>query len=202
VPVEKQDLNQAREPRDTVRFDDTEISAGAVGAAGTGFGYDDLYQRGALYRAAAMAGALETVLGLTVRYAKERVQFGRPIGKFQAVQQQIAVLATHVAASNACAQAAIAAHACGSGAFQTAAAKTRVGQAAGIAAEIAHQVHGAMGFTYEHELHRSTRRLWAWRDEFGSEVEWAIWLGRAVAKMGGEELWPFLTVQRHGLLPS
>ncbi len=202
VPVEKQDWNQAREPRDTVRFDVTEISASAVGAAGTGFGYDDLYLRGALCRTVAMAGALETVLGLTVRYAKERVQFGKPIGRFQAVQQQIAVLATHVAASNACAQAAIAAHARGEGTFEIAAAKTRVGQAAGAVAEIAHQVHGAMGFTHEHELHRSTRRLWAWRDEFGSEVEWAMWLGRTVAKMGGEELWPFLTLQRRGALAS
>ncbi|GAA4343420.1 acyl-CoA dehydrogenase family protein [Pigmentiphaga soli] len=195
--VEAQGWNHAREPRDTLRFDDAAISPDAIGAPGAGLGHDDLYLRGALARAVAMAGALETVLRLTVNYARERVQFGRPIGKFQAVQQQIAVLATHVAASNAAVQAAIAAHASGGGDFQVAAAKTRVGQAAGIAAAIAHQVHGAMGFTHEHDLHRSTRRLWAWRDEFGSEVEWAMWLGRSAARTGGEQLWPFLTSQRH-----
>ncbi len=195
VPVEAQGWNQAREPRDTVRFDGTEISADAIG---NGFDFDELYRRGALCRTAAMAGALEKVLALTLRYAGERVQFGRPIGKFQAVQQQIAVLATHVAASNAAANAAIAAHAGGDGAFQIAAAKTRVGQAAGVAAGIAHQVHGAIGFTHEHELHRSTRRLWAWRDEFGSEVEWASWVGQTVAKIGGEVLWPFLTGRSAG----
>lgn len=199
VPVEAQGWNQAREPRDTVRFDGVEIAADAVG---NGFDFDALYRRGALYRTVAMAGALEKVLALTVRYAGERVQFGRPIGKFQAVQQQIAVLATHVAASNAAANAAIAAHAGGDGAFQIAAAKTRVGQAAGVAAEIAHQVHGAIGFTHEHELHRSTRRLWAWRDEFGSEVEWAVWVGEAVAKIGGEGLWPFLTGHSIGGVPG
>lgn len=188
--VEAQGWNQAREPRDTVRFDGAGVAADAIGS---GLGFEALYLRGALCRSVAMAGALEKVLALTVRYAGERVQFGRPIGKFQAVQQQIAVLATHVAASNAAAHAAVAALAGGDGAFQIAAAKTRVGQAAGVAAEIAHQVHGAIGFTHEHELHRSTRRLWAWRDEFGSEVEWASWIGQAVVKGGGEALWPFLT---------
>ena len=75
-----------------------------------------------------------------------------------------------------------------------AAAKARVGEAAGIAAAIAHQVHAAIGFTHEHALHRSTRRLWSWREEFGSESEWAEWVGECVAGLGGSEaLWPFIT---------
>ena len=57
----------------------------------------------------------------------------------------------------------------------------RVGEAAGTGAAIAHQVHGAMGFTYEHSLHHATRRLWAWREEFGNEAVWATRLGRMVA---------------------
>ena len=60
-------------------------------------------------------------------------------------------------------------------------------------AAIAHQTHGAMGFTYEHSLHHATRRLWAWRDEFGNESHWAIMLGRIVAARGADELWPFVT---------
>lgn len=192
--VETEGWSYAREPRDAVRFDDHAVSEAAIAPTGRGYTYDDLLFRGALCRVAAMTGALEKVLELTVNYAKERVQFGRPIGKFQAVQQQIAVLATQVAASSAAAQAAIEASAEGPAFFEIAAAKTRIGEAAGIAASIAHQVHGAMGFTHEHSLHLSTRRLWAWRDEFGSETEWASWIGTAVARVGGENLWSFLTM--------
>ena len=141
------------------------------------------------------------MLELTVAYAKERVQFGRPIGKFQAVQQQIAVLATHVAASRAAVEAAIDAAARGPAFFEIAAAKARVGEAAGIAAGIAHQVHGAIGFTHEHALHRSTRRLWSWRDEFGAEHEWSAWIGNVAARVGGEGLWSFLTAADKPGLP-
>ena len=72
------------------------------------------------------------------------------------------------------------------------AAKARVGEAAGIAAEIAHQVHGAMGFTHEHSLHHFTRRLWAWRDEYGRETRWQEELGRRVADGGADSVWEFL----------
>jgi len=194
--VERQDKNYAHEPRDDLRFDDQVVPARAVGEPGTGWTCDELYFRGALYRALAMAGALDRVLESTVEYAKQRVAFGRPIAKFQAVQQQIAVLATQVAAASAAAQAAAeaaaeaAAHSPAH--FEIAAAKARVGEAAGIAAAIAHQVHAAMGFTHEHTLHLSTRRLWSWRDEFGAEPEWFAWVGRAAARVGGENLWSFL----------
>ncbi|MBV9585355.1 MAG: acyl-CoA dehydrogenase, partial [Alphaproteobacteria bacterium] len=77
--------------------------------------------------------------------------------------------------------------------LDVAAAKVRVGEAASSGAAIAHQVHGAMGFTYEHSLHHSTRRLWAWREEFGNEALWAERLGRLIAEHGADELWPFLT---------
>jgi len=77
--------------------------------------------------------------------------------------------------------------------LEVAVAKVRVGEAAGNGAAIAHQVHGAMGFTYEHSLHHSTRRLWAWREEFGNETLWAGRLGRLIAEHGAGELWPFIT---------
>jgi alkylation response protein AidB-like acyl-CoA dehydrogenase len=67
-----------------------------------------------------------------------------------------------------------------------AAAKIRASEAAGKVAEIAHQVHGAIGFTHEHSLHRLTRRLWSWRDEFGTEAHWSRELGRAVIAAGAD----------------
>ena len=77
--------------------------------------------------------------------------------------------------------------------FEVSAAKIRVGEAAGVSAGLVHQVHGAIGFTYEHSLHFATRRLWSWRAEFGSESAWAIELGRRVAARGADNLWNDLT---------
>ena len=77
--------------------------------------------------------------------------------------------------------------------FLIAIAKTRVGSAATLAAEIAHQVHGAIGFTKEYALQLSTRRLWSWRDEFGGDMEWAAKVGAFVCARGAAMLWPTLT---------
>ena len=77
--------------------------------------------------------------------------------------------------------------------FEVACAKIVAGEAAGLAAAVSHQVHGAIGFTYEHALHFSTRRLWSWRPEFGSEAVWAEELGRRTAARGPEALWTDLT---------
>lgn len=148
---------------------------------------------GALARSVQMAGALERALEYSLQYANERVQFGRPIGKFQAVQHLLAVLAAQAAAASAAADAAIEASAEAPDDFAIAVAKSRIGEAAGKGAEIAHQVHGAMGFTREHNLHYSTRRLWSWRDEFGNETHWQSRLGREIAARGADALWPMLT---------
>ena len=144
-------------------------------------------------RSAQMAGALQSVLETSVQYARERVQFGRPIGRFQAIQQNLAVLAGQAAAATAAAEAAIEAAAQGLDSFAIAAAKIRAGEAAGIGAAIAHQVHGAIGFTQEHRLHYATRRLWSWRDEFGNEAWWARRLGGEVAAAGADRLWQGIT---------
>lgn len=201
--VAKEDWNYAREPRDEVSFDDTPLADDDVGPAGRGCNRAELFFRGALFRALAMAGAMERVLELTVAYAKERKQFGRPIGKFQAVQQQIAALASQTAAGCAVAQAAAEANARRLSRFEIAAAKARVGEAVAINAGVAHQVHAAMGFTHEHPLHRSTRRLWAWRDEFGAESEWAAWVGQVAVQVGGERLWDFVVAaQKRDLGPA
>jgi acyl-CoA dehydrogenase len=154
-------------------------------------------------RAAQMAGALESCLVQSVRYATERKQFGRPIGSFQAIQHQLALLAGHTAAAGmAAANAFRAAERRWSrptpGAdpwFEIAVAKARAGEAAGLGAGIAHQVHGAIGFTYEHALQFITRRLWSWRAEFGGEGWWQTELGRSVARAGGDALWPHVTAR-------
>ena len=180
----------AGEPRDDVSFD------GAVPEAvrPVDLDQDRLVTFGAAVRLQQMAGALEKILEQSVQYALDRSQFGRPIAKFQAVQHNLAILAGEVAAAGAAADAA--AEAC---AFpevavgEVAIAKVRGGEAAGTGAAIAHQVHGAMGFTYEHWLHHATRRLWTWREEFGNERAWARRLGRMVAAQGADQLWPFIT---------
>jgi acyl-CoA dehydrogenase len=180
----------AGEPRDDLSVD---VPAAAKPLA-AGVDAALLYRLGALLRAVMMAGALDEVLTLTVQYANDRVQFGRPIAKFQAIQQQLSVLAEHVAASGVVAAAAVeVAAAKGDFPFAVAVAKARVGEAAGKVAEIAHQVHGAIGFTHEHRLHHLTRRLWSWRDEFGVESEWQQELGRIAAARGGDGLWQLLS---------
>jgi acyl-CoA dehydrogenase len=128
-----------------------------------------------------------------VQYAQDRVQFGRPIAKFQAIQHNLAVLASQAAAAGAAAEIAAEAVADGIRIPAIAAAKTRAGEAAGIGAGIAHQVHGAIGFTYEHRLHFFTKRLWAWRDEYGSESEWSGRLGQHMAAAGADRLWAEIT---------
>src|SRR5215469_5386171 len=183
------------EPRDTVNFN------GAIALdvqPVPGVDLTKLILIAAAARTQQMAGALERILDQSVTYAMDRVQFGRPIAKFQAVQQSLAALAGEVAAASAAADGAaeaIAANGIASDitAAEVAIAKLRVGDAAGTGAAIAHQVHGAMGFTYEHTLHHSTRRLWGWREEFGNETLWAERLGRMVAAAGADELWPFVT---------
>ncbi|MGU3663626.1 acyl-CoA dehydrogenase family protein [Methylobacterium sp. A49B] len=169
------------------------LPASAVRPLPASWDAERLRATGAALRVQEMAGALESILDLTVRYANERVQFGKPIGKQQAVQQQIAVLAGQAAAAGAAA--ALAADALGlpDGTATIAAAKVRAGEAAGIGAAIAHQVHGAIGITAEHPLHVFTKRLWAWRDEFGSERVWSLYLGRLALAAGADGFWSFVT---------
>ena len=180
--------NVAHEPRDTVILDG--------GAEWTKAGQVSLLEAralGAIQRAQQIAGALERITEMTVRYALDRTQFGRPIGKFQAVQQNLAVLAGQTAAAVAAADMAADAVQAQVRLLPIAAGKARCGEAAGIGAAIAHQVHGAIGFTHEHSLHFLTKRLWSWRDEFGNETVWNRYAGQHMAKLGADGYWPALT---------
>jgi acyl-CoA dehydrogenase len=175
-------VSLAGEPRDTVRL--AHQQPVAVN--------EPVFELLAHTRVALMCGALERVLEMGIVYASEREQFGRPIAKFQAIQHLLAVVAAEVAASKRATDAAIDAIGRPRFAIEVAVAKARVGEAAGIVAEAVHQVHGAMGYTHEHTLHHLTRRLWAWRDEYGNEVYWQQRLGSRLAGLGADRVWDFV----------
>jgi len=182
----RQAVNLAGEPRDAVP-----IPSGAEWIPVT----EPAFAYLALARAVASAGCQARLLELTLQYANEREQFGRPIARFQAIQHNLAVMAGEVAAAGRAADAAVDALNADRFEFEVAVAKARVGEAAGVVAEIAHQVHGAMGYTHEHQLHHYTRRAWAWRDEYGSETVWQRRLGRHLAAAGADRLWEFLATR-------
>lgn len=185
--------NLAGEPRDDLMINAVLACADVVDLPDE-LGQGRAWAMGAAMRGLAMAGALERILALTVQYASERVQFGRAIGKFQAIQQSMAVLAGQMAAARGAAD--LAAEAVASGLpdlLPVAAAKVRIGEAASSATAITHQIHGAIGFTREHVLHFLSMRLWSWRDEFGNEGEWAKLIGRRALATGGPGLWPLIT---------
>jgi acyl-CoA dehydrogenase len=182
--------NLAGEARGSLVLDAVRAAGTLLSEAQAG----EVRARFALARTVQLAAALEQVLAWTVQYAGERVQFGRPLGKFQAIQMELAEMAGEVTAVSALTDAAVQALDRGEDVvLAAAAAKTRAGGAVEVVARLAHQVHGAIGFTQEHKLHHLTRRLWSWRDEAGSELHWSRVLGaRLVAESSGD-LWSRLT---------
>ena len=187
--------NLAGDAANAVSFDGAKPLRSAPAPAG--LDRRALMLMGATARSVQTAGALEAVLSLSVAYANERVAFERKIGKFQAVQQNLARLAGEVAAALAVAGSAAdtlsQTDAAEDAVFlEGAAAKIRCAEAATEGSAIAHQVFGAIGFTEEHILHRFTLRMLAWRDDFGNESWWAAELGRRIARRGAEEFWPLV----------
>ena len=187
-------MSLASEPQNTVTFD--RVTPLAMAPA-RDLDQTALMLMGCVVRAVETAGALEAILDMSVRYANERVAFERPIAKFQAVQHNLARLAGEVSAAITAAHSAADAIA-RSATFddmvflEATAAKIRSAEAAQEGATIAHQVHGAIGFTSEHILHRYTLRMLAWRDDFGNESHWALALGNRIAARGAEEFWPLV----------
>lgn len=184
--------NIAGEYRNDAALNDVEAVAVAELPSGDWFESFDLY--GATARAVQMSGAAQSTLELTLRYVNERIQFGRPLVKFQAVQHQLSRLAGDVATTNVAADAAVLAlngndpqrHLLVASAKAEASALTRP------MAAIAHQAHGAIGFTIEHALGGFTKRLWAWREEFGNEIYWHNYIS-ALAEAAGWDVWGLLT---------
>ena len=192
--------NLAGEPRDEVDPGaDAEVHDAPAGTAG----YARHLRR--LFRSLLITGAAQQALDLTVTYVQEREQFGRPLARLPAVQQELARMAGEVALISAATQAAVAEEPPGSGGSPGSgaaaaisavlAAKAQASHSAGIVAAIAHQLHGAIGTTEEHRLRLTTTRLWSWRDEDGPAAECFAELGRealgAATRAGG--LWPWLT---------
>lgn len=188
-------LNLGGDGHNTVTF--SNVAPIAIKPAPKGFDPTSLLLMGAVARSLQIAGALEQMLDISVRYSNERVAFEKKISKFQAVQHNLARLAGESAAALAAATSAADTIA-NSSAFddavflEAASAKIRCSEAAEKGAAIAHQVHGAIGFTIEHILHRYSLRALAWRDDFGSESYWAVELGKRVAARGADELWPLV----------
>ena len=166
----------------------------------------------AFARVAEGAGALEAAMALTVDHVSTRVQFGKTLSQFQAVQQALALLAEEAAALSIAANGAAAAldgWEQGLGAlagelplFEIAAAKARLGLAVDRGVPIAHRLHGAIGFTMEYPLNHLTRRLMGWRSEFGGDATWQRQLGRLASAGGSKALWETLTARSDSLIPQ
>jgi acyl-CoA dehydrogenase len=188
--------NLAGERRDTVQVSCT-VPVDHMYPVPSGT-YDQFMARAALGRAVLLAGVSERTLELTLRYTNERRQFGRPISAFQAVQHELARVASEVALTSAAVSTAVASADRAGFAdpgtwFAVWAAKGQASQAASMIAKTAHQLHGAMGFTHEYPLRLSTMRLWAWRDEDGSQWQCFDRAGRAAIEATADGLWPMLT---------
>jgi acyl-CoA dehydrogenase len=188
--------NFANEQRDTLCFARTPVvTTAALTLPGIS---EPVWLLGALLRVCTSVGALESALDKAVSYANERIQFGKPIGRQQALQQLLAQMAGAVALARMSTHVAL-----GSASdylegrlaqpqrmlFDIAAAKVCAGEAATLGCSVAHQVHGSIGFTHEHSLHPATRRLWSWREEFGSDAQWARVLGSAAIAAGAPGFW-------------
>jgi len=166
----------AGQPRDVLTFDgaSAEVLPSAISL-------DAMRQRGAVLRAAQMSGAMQAVYDITKRYTAERHQFGRPIGTFQSVRTHLVYLAQMAVMTGLCADRAAAALAAGRDAsFDAYAAKLLANQNAAVSIRSGHQAHGAIGMTLEYVLADHTRRLNAWRGDWGSEQALAERIGGAV----------------------
>lgn len=143
-------------------------------------GETDLTAVHALVRALQLCGAIAAVFDRSLAYANERQQFGRPIGKFQAIQHELAIMAEHVYAARMAAELAARQDGLRFDRLKIAVAKARASEAAAEVAALAHSVHGAIGFSREYPLQLWTRRLHVWRQVAGSEAYWHDVLGEAL----------------------
>jgi len=183
--------NLAGEPRDTVTFNDAPVTQVSNALTVEEISYMTTLETAFIL--ALMTGAIEKVNELTVQYTKERQQFGLPIHRFQLVQQHIVQLAGETAISVAAFHNITASLLTNNYKNEVAYARLRFEESITAAATIAHQVHAAIGTTYEHQLHQFTRRLWAWRDEGASSDYWSARVATELLENSGASLWAYLT---------
>ena len=134
----------------------------------------------AALHAALLSGAMTRVFEMTLQYCNDRSQFGKSLGKFQAVQHQLSVMAEHTAAASISAEAAFQGPEKTPSLLLAAMAKSRTSEATVLTASIAHALHGAIGVTEEYDLQLLTRRLHEWRMAHGSENYWNEVIGEQV----------------------
>ncbi len=144
--------------------------------------FDELVTRAAAFRSIQLAGLGRRVLEITTAYVKERKQFGVPIGSFQAVQHHLADMAVSVQRSEHLARRAVWAVS-----EKSEDANVHVSRAKQVTSALipqvcwtAHQCHGAIGFTMEHDLHFYTRHALSWATEFGDAAKQSDQLASAL----------------------
>ncbi len=135
---------------------------------------------GAALHAALLSGAMNRVFEMTLQYCNDRIQFGKSLGKFQAVQHQLSVMAEYTVAASIAAEAAFQGSGKTPSLLAAAMAKSRTSEAAVLVASTAHALHGAIGVTEEYDLQLLTRRLHEWRMAHGSEAYWNRVVGEQV----------------------
>lgn len=131
-----------------------------------------LLDLGALMAAAQLVGLADAMLAQATEYAKIRTQFGQPIGAFQAIKHQLASVAVAVEFAKPVVWRAAAAlqDDLASASLHVSHAKVAATDAAMLASETAIQVHGAMGYTYEVDLHFWMKRTWALAGAWGARA--------------------------------
>jgi len=171
--------NLAGEPRDQLTFDVAAEELAVVEPAVA----DELSLRGSWCRCVQVIGALDAAAAMSVAHTRERIQFGRPLSKFQSVQHALAAIAGEVERARAAATLAVAAAAeygfsCRQTEYAVAVARVAVGRAVTPVTTIAHQLHGAIGVTAEHPLSSVTLRAQCWSNDYGTTAGYARRLGR------------------------
>jgi len=180
--------NLAGEPRDAITFD---IPAHQFRVVNAALG-DEIVRRGAWSRCVQIIGALDAAAALSVNHTRERVQFGRPLSAFQAVQQSLAGMAGEIERARAAVELAV--DTAAEQGFDSAdtdyavtVAKVAVGRAVGPVTTVAHQLHGAIGVTREHPLWLFTLRAQSWANDYGTTAHYARRLGRLA--LSAEDPW-------------
>ncbi|WP_156681257.1 acyl-CoA dehydrogenase family protein [Sphingomonas profundi] len=157
---------------------------------------DALFAWAAALTAATMAGAMARVLEMTMAHVNDRQQFGRPLGKFQAIQQQMSMLAEAVAMADVAARIGLTGRQDAPSRLDAAIAKTVADESATTVCAIAHAAHGAIGITREHDLSLYVRRLKRWQLSFGSAAGWSRIVGEARLVETGNSV-DFIRAMRH-----
>jgi acyl-CoA dehydrogenase len=186
--------NMIGEPRDTVIADVSTLPGTPLAAELVA----ELRRKSALVRAIQVCAALDRILALSIEHTTSRIQFGRPLSKFQTVQNLISDIAAEAALARAATEAALTAAVASDWSgdnldFLVAVARSCAGHAASVVVRNAHQVHGAIGTTREHRLHEFTRPALAWRGEFGTVAQWDDAVTDAALRAGAAGLWSLVT---------